>query len=454
MSEGTTELHDPYLWLEDIDSPAVIDWIEARNVRTRAALVDADFVGDEKRLRAALGAADKIPYAALRGEYLYNLWQDEAHPRGLWRRTTMASYSAETTAWETMIDIDALGQAEGESWVWQGCITLAPEHRRGLVALSRGGADARLLREFDLVTRQFVAAGFVLPESRSYASWVDADTLLVASSLGEGHATRSGYPRTVRRWRRGTPFETAEVIFEGLESDFIVHGGVEDEPGFGRTLLVRRPSFLESELFIRRHAGNLQRIDVPPDAHAQIHREWLTIQLRSPWHVKDRVFAPDSILVIGLDAFLSGTRDFTVLFESRDRRVVRYTAWARSRLAICVLDNMRSEILIAEPSECGWRVTPLMGVPETETAWIWCAGSDRTGTSEDFLLLTMGYLEPPSLHRLSPRRSLELLKRAPADFDTTGLIVSRHEAIAEDGVAIPYLQVGPRDARLDGGGIL
>src|ERR1700730_17723573 len=99
MSEGIAEPDDPYLWLESIDSPAVIDWIEVRNPPTLTALADADVAHDKKRLRAALGAPDKIPYAALCGDYLYNLFQDEAHPRGLWRRTTMASYCAESTTW-------------------------------------------------------------------------------------------------------------------------------------------------------------------------------------------------------------------------------------------------------------------------------------------------------------------------------------------------------------------
>jgi prolyl oligopeptidase len=450
MQATMSEPDDPYLWLEEIDSPAVLDWIEAHNASTLAALTDGEFIRDEERLGAALGAPDKIPYAGQCGDYFYNFWHDEAHPRGLWRRTTMASYCADHPTWETIIDVDALGQEEGESWVWQGCVTLAPEHRRGLVALSRGGADARVLREFDLVTRQFVVDGFVLPESKSCAFWVDVDTLLVASPLGAGHATRSGYPRTVRRWRRGAPFEAAEVIFEGRDNDFIVYGSVDDEPGFGRTVLVRRPSFLESEIFLLDGAGEFRRLDVPSDADAQIHREWLTIRLRSQWQPKDRVFAPDSILIIGLDVFLSGGRDFSLLFEPRDRRAVHYTTWARSRLAICVLDNMKSEVLVAEPDEAGWRVAPLIGVAETETVWIWCAGSDRDGSSEDFFLLVTGYLTPASLHRLAPGRSLALLKRAPIDFDATRLTVSRHEAVAEDGVPIPYVQVGPRDMPLDG----
>src|SRR5439155_1663111 len=79
--------------------------------------------------------------------------------------------------------------------------------------LSRGGADAVVLREFDLPTREFVPEGFTLPEAKGGAAWVDRDTLLLSSALGEGMATHSGYARTVRLWRRGTDALAALVIF-------------------------------------------------------------------------------------------------------------------------------------------------------------------------------------------------------------------------------------------------
>src|SRR5262249_10126065 len=149
------------------------------------------------------------------GGYVYNFWRDERNPKGLWRRTTLANYRTATPDWETMLDIDALAKAEGEDWGWHGCTTLPPAHRRGLVHLSRGGADAILIREFDLVDKRFVDGGFSLPEAKGSATWLDGDTLLVSSALGsDAYKTTSGYARTVRRWRRGAPFADAPVVFE------------------------------------------------------------------------------------------------------------------------------------------------------------------------------------------------------------------------------------------------
>src|SRR6202041_3226957 len=85
---------------------------------------------------------------------------------------------------------------------------------RAILRLSRGGGDAVVLREFDIPSKRFIEDGFGLPEAKGGASWLDRDTLLVSSALGAGMATRSGYARTVRLWRRGEAFEQARVIFE------------------------------------------------------------------------------------------------------------------------------------------------------------------------------------------------------------------------------------------------
>ena len=57
-------------------------------------------------------------------------------------------------------------------------------YRRALLALSPDGGDANRYREFDVETRGFVdpaAGGFDLPTAKGNASWLDADTLLVAT---------------------------------------------------------------------------------------------------------------------------------------------------------------------------------------------------------------------------------------------------------------------------------
>ena len=61
---------------------------------------------------------------------------------------------------ETVLDLDLLGAAEGESWVYKGATVLddgSPgAHNRCLLQLSRGGADATVCREFNLASKSFV----------------------------------------------------------------------------------------------------------------------------------------------------------------------------------------------------------------------------------------------------------------------------------------------------------
>jgi len=121
---------DPFAWLEEVDSAQARAWVVARNAETRNALCDTRFEQDRIALLDILNARDRIPWIVQRGGLVYNLWQDEQNPKGLWRRTSLASYRTSAPEWEVMLDIDALAKAEGEDWVWRGCTSLPPAHRQ------------------------------------------------------------------------------------------------------------------------------------------------------------------------------------------------------------------------------------------------------------------------------------------------------------------------------------
>src|SRR5262249_39871916 len=145
MNDTDPHTDDPYLWLEEIDSPAVREWIAERNAETIGAFADARFEADRKTLLDLLSADDRMPGIRRRGPYVYNFWQDAAHPKGLWRRATLDEYRKPAPVWDVLIDLDVLAREEGEDWVWAGCAALPPAYRRGLVQLSRGGADATVV---------------------------------------------------------------------------------------------------------------------------------------------------------------------------------------------------------------------------------------------------------------------------------------------------------------------
>ena len=207
---------DRYLWLEDVTGEKSLAWARARNAETTEGPRETDaFRALDARLLAILDSDARIPIVEKLGPWYYNFWRDAKNPRGLWRRTSLDEYRKEHPQWEIVIDLDALAAAEKENWVWHGADCLKPEYERCLVQLSRGGADADVVREFDLPSKTWVKDGFFLPEAKSSAGWLDRDTLYVGTDFGPGSMTTSGYPRVAKVWKRGTPLATAETVFEG-----------------------------------------------------------------------------------------------------------------------------------------------------------------------------------------------------------------------------------------------
>lgn len=200
---------DPYLWLEEVTDERALDFARAHNeVVVERFASSGRFTELERRILDMLDTDTKIAYPGRRGRWLYNFWRDAEHPRGLWRRTTFAEYAKEAPEWDVLIDLDALGTTEGENWVWGGAAVLRPEQSRALISLSRGGADAKVVREFDIETREFIEptdGGYFLPEAKSEIRWIDIDSVYAGTDFGPGALTDSGYPRIAKRWRRGTP---------------------------------------------------------------------------------------------------------------------------------------------------------------------------------------------------------------------------------------------------------
>ena len=187
-SESSDRDVDPYLWLEEVEGADALAWVAERNRATYAALAEGQpgFDALHARLRATFDAEDRIPHLRKLGDRYYNFWQDEENPRGVWRRTTLDEFRSPAPDREVVIDFDALGRAEGERWMFAGAPVLVPGYDRALVRLSRGGADAVIVREFDLVARRFVEeGGFVLPESKEQASWAGPDEIFVVTDLSQ-----------------------------------------------------------------------------------------------------------------------------------------------------------------------------------------------------------------------------------------------------------------------------
>src|SRR5712691_10017018 len=256
---------DPFLWLEEVEGAAALQWVREQNARSLALLESDPRYGEMYReALAVITAPDRIAYPSFLGDRLANFWQDEAHVRGLWRATSLASFAMPEPDWQQLLDIDALAAAEERNWVFHGASVLPPDYRRALVSLSDGGRDASERREFDLGTMQFVEHGFFLPEGKQSAVWLDDNSLIVARDWGPGTMTRSGYPFVLKALHRLMPLDAAVEMFRGTEDDVSVGASVLRDPnGTVRGVLINRQiSFFESECYLMTPAGPL-RVPVP-----------------------------------------------------------------------------------------------------------------------------------------------------------------------------------------------
>jgi prolyl oligopeptidase len=441
---------DPYLWLEDVGGDRQLAWVRERNEKSTRMLASGTvFSSLEGRILSILDSKERIPAVTKIGDRFYNFWRDAANPKGVWRRTTLDEYRTPQPVWETVLDIDALAKAEDENWVWHGATVLEPDDRRCLVSLSRGGADADVVREFDLDSKAFVDGGFALPEAKSRVAWRTADSLFVATDFGPGSLTSSGYPRSVREWMRGTPLVAADMIFEGRPDDMSVAAFRDLTPGFERDFISRQITFWTNELFLRRD-GQLLKIAKPDDANASVHREWLLIELRTPWTVGATTHPAGALLAADFEAFLKGDRTLHVLFEPTDRTSLVAWAGTRHHILVSTLDNVRSRMAVLTFNEGTWHREPLAGVPEFGTGSV--TAVDEMD-SDDYWLVTSSPLEPSTLSLGSAsaaERAPEKLKQTPAFFRAEGLTVEQHEAVSKDGTPIPYFQIGPASLPSDG----
>ncbi|WP_202845360.1 prolyl oligopeptidase family serine peptidase [Luteimonas saliphila] len=450
------EVSDPNQWLEGVEDPAALEWVKAQNAKAEAGLASTPgFKRLEADLLAIYDSDDKIPDVYKQGDWYYNFWRDKQNPRGLWRRTTLEEYRKPRPQWEVLIDLDALNEAEGENWVWHGADCLRPKqegeaYSRCLVALSRGGADADVTREFDLVRKSWVEDGFFREEAKGALVWIDRDTVYAFTDFGEGSLTSSGYPRVVKEWKRGMPLASAKVVYEGTPEDMYISAGHDHTPGYERDFVVRTIAFYNDELYLRDADGSLTKVDAPNSAQKSVQREWLGLELREPWTVGDRTYQAGSLLAARFDDFMAGKRAFDVVFQPTATTSLAGASFTKNHLVINVLDDVKNRLFVLTPGADGWTQRPLEGVPELGTIGASAVDSDES----DALWLTItDYLTPTTLMLGDAGEGApapEVLKTQPRFFDGSKHVVEQHFATSKDGTRVPYFLVRPKDAKADG----
>ncbi|KLI99413.1 prolyl oligopeptidase family serine peptidase [Luteimonas sp. FCS-9] len=449
-SAQETAVNDPHQWLEAVTDDKALDWVRTQNAKAEAELADtAEFRRLEADLLAIYDSDDKIPVAYKQGEWYYNFWRDRNHERGIWRRTTLEEYRKPQPKWETVLDLDALNKAEGENWVWHGASCLRPAYTRCLIALSRGGADADVTREFDLSTKSWVEGGFFRDEAKGGLGWIDENTVYAYTDFGDGSLTSSGYPRIVKQLARGQSMDQATLVYEGQADDMYIAAMRDDTPGFERDFVSRTLAFYNDELYLRGANGELTKVYAPNSANKSVHREWLMLELREAWEVGGRSYPAGALLVTKFDDFMAGKREFEALFEPSETTSLAGATWTKHHLVLNVLEDVKNTLTVLTPGADGWARSALAGVPELGTVAVSAVDSDE---SDAVWMTVTDYLTPSTLMlaEVGSDKAPDTLKTMPAFFDASTHEVEQHFATSKDGTRVPYFLVRPKDMQLDG----
>ena len=441
--------NDPYLWLEEVDDEKALDWVRAENAATAERLTSKPLFEElYAQAKSVLNASSRLPEVTQIGDWLYNFWRDEKNPRGVYRRTTLSRFASAETEWEVVIDIDALSAEEKQQWVFKGmgCLQEHPEHC--LVSLSPGGGDAVVTREFNSVDKTFVKDGFFLPLAKGGASWIDADTVFVFTDFGEGSMTDSGYPRIVKRWKRGTPLAAAEQIYESVvtsvsASAFRLHstGGDIDLVRDGKT-------FWTSDRF-QLIDGALKQLEIPPSATVNgAFQGRLIFSLKEDWTRAGTSYRQGAVLIADTTALQAGGKGvIDVLIEPDDTTIVQSVNTTDSTVLVSVLENVRGKIYRYNPGPEGRWERSLIAFPDNGSLEI----TSTDDASGNFFARYESFTSPPALYYVASEdwQPQKVKSQAPS-FDGDRYQTEQYFATSADGTKIPYFVVLSKDAKRDG----
>ncbi len=438
---------DPYLWLEEIEGGKALDWVREQN-RASLEVLEADprFQPMVDEAKAILNSTARIPDGQIHNGYVYNFWQDPDHVRGVWRRADVKSYRSGSPKWDTLIDYDKLAADEGKNWI-SGTITcLSPAYVHCMVEVSDGGTDAGSWREFNTDANSFVEGGFALDKGKSNVAWVDEDTLLVGADLGEGSLTASGYPKSLRLWRRGEAVGNARIFAEGLDTDVAVFPQVEHEDGAVHLFANRAVDFFGSEYF---YAGGIEakpeKLPLPLKSNLfDVLDGRAIVLLREPWTHRDRNYVSGVLIAYDL---ASGDAEIAMAPTARQAIDDNSISIGKSNILVRYLEDVSGKAarLSRNRKTGAWTLSPI-DLPGSGVVKIVSAG----GGTDDALVTFESLTTPNALYFVTGKNKTTKIMEAPAFYDATGVIVEQRFATSKDGTNIPYFIMG-KDSVLKAG---
>lgn len=440
MSAGD-DGHDPLVWLEDVHGDKALGWVKQENARSEARFAaDTRYETYRREALAILTAKDRIASPTFRGDGIDNLWQDDAHPHGVLRHTSVSSYRSGRPEWTTVLDLDALSKAEGRNWFLKDFKCLAPDDRLCLAELSDGGGDAVEIREFDAETKTFVAGGFHLDRAKQDVEWIDRDTLIVARAWSPGDATESGYPSVLTYVKRGTNEHTE--VFRGETKDVGVGATVlRDADGAVKAQIARRTvGFFDREFYL---LGGAKPVRLPLPSKSNIRGfvgGRMIVSLQEDWGK----FKSGSLIAV--EPSVAGVSAAELVIKPTARQTIDAVETTRDHVIVQMLDNVKGAVEVFSRGSGTWRGKRLK-LPANSALHL--PAAQRSGslifvTSESFLNPTRLWWGDAATGKVGQLTAL------PAKFNASGHVVEQHWATSKDGTKVPYFLVRPKAMRKNG----
>ena len=438
------------LYLEKIKGQKALAWVESQNEQSLKALRSDPRFEELKNYHLNLSQAkNKLVTVHIQGDgRAYNFWKDEKYKRGLLRRTSLKNYLSGDYKWEEVLDIDALAEKEKENWVYKGEY-YHPEGQRVLLSFSRGGKDASVIREFDLVKKEFVKEGFYFPESRSSTSWLSEDEIVVATDWKtKDSLTNSNFPRIFKIVKRGKPTESAVPFFKGEKTDAHIASWIlPSEKKGDRLILFRSKDFYSKEFFLRKQNGTIIKIPLP--LHANIQSSFkgdLIIKLRKNWTHKQQHYKSGSLLIANPDSLITGNPSAVqLLMEANSEKILNYAGASKNSIYIKILNNVKSSIVELKLKGGFWKERQIPLPPFNNTYF------QATPREPHVFFISTGFLTNTKLYYYNDiSGQFKQIQELPARFPTASYKVEQFFAESFDKTKIPYFLVSQKNLKWDG----
>ncbi len=447
LTHFTIAQEDPYLWLEDVNGKKAMEFVNTQNKETLDKLSkEEEYQSIYEQCLDIYNSPDKIAYPKTRGEYVYNFWKDENHIRGIWRRSLKTKYINGNPEWETLLDIDKISKNDAVKWVFDGADGLYPDYDRFMISLSKGGGDAAIKKEFDVKTKSFVKDGFYIEESKGGVSYLDKNTLLVSSNFGDNTMTKSGYPRQVKLWKRGTPLKEAKLLHEGEVED-LGSFGYSLRDGDQKYLMVSQFfTFYTSQTFALIDNQKI-KLDIPNDCvpTSLLHNQ-LIFQLKSDWEVNQKTYKQGSLVSLNFKKLLQGKKEIRLILEPNEFTSIEQTRTTKNKYLVNTLNNVNSELFVYSFVEDSW-VGKKVKAPDFGSIYI----HDSSRSSDQFFFTFRNFLTPTTLYNANAHdHTLTPFKSLTAYFDGTKYEVQQFKSKSKDGTLIPYFMVSSKNLKKNG----